>query len=106
MHRLDDRGREWLGDVADAEADHLRVGVGSLVRAYAPADLREQVAGGEFCEALVDTGHECPERSPAITSEPTEAGARNRGAKHRRAGGEHAPKVRRSRATQSPPANV
>ena len=27
VHRLDDRGRERLGDVADAEADHLRVGM-------------------------------------------------------------------------------
>ena len=33
-------------DVADAEADHVRVGMRGLIRADAPADLGEQVACG------------------------------------------------------------
>src|SRR5205807_856056 len=55
--RLDDRRRERLGDVADAEPDHLGVGVRGLIRADAPTDLGEQVARGQLGVVLVDAGH-------------------------------------------------
>ncbi len=55
VHRLDDRGRERLGHIADAEADDLRVGVRRRVRAHATTDLGEQITRRQLGVVLVDT---------------------------------------------------
>jgi hypothetical protein len=57
VHRLDDRRREWLGDVADAEPDDVGVGVRGLVGADAAPDLGEQIACGQLGVMLVDARH-------------------------------------------------
>ena len=57
VHGGDDRGRERLGDVADAEPDHAGVGMLGLIRADAPADLRKQVRSGKLGVMLGDARH-------------------------------------------------
>ncbi len=39
VHRFDDRRRERFGDIADAEPDHLRIGMRRRERAHATPDL-------------------------------------------------------------------
>ena len=60
VERGDDRRRERLGDVADAEADDLRLGVGGLVGGDSVGDLREKVGGLDLRIVLVDVQHGGP----------------------------------------------
>jgi hypothetical protein len=57
VHGRDAGGRQRLGDVADAEPDHLGLRVRVGVGLHAARDLGEQVAGLELEVMVVDAGH-------------------------------------------------
>ena len=60
VERLDAGRRQRPGDVADAELDHLRVGVGLLEGRHALGDVREEVGGLELQVVFVDPDHAAP----------------------------------------------
>ena len=57
VHGRDHGWGEGLGDVADAEADDLRLGVGLLVGLDAVGDFGEQVAGLDLQVVFIDADH-------------------------------------------------
>ena len=61
VHRLvhggDDGRRQRLGDVADAETDHLRVRMRLLMCGHAMGDLRKEVSGLDFRVVFVNVQH-------------------------------------------------
>ena len=57
VHRVDDRGCERLGDISDAEADDLRIGMRRRVGTHATTDLGEQVTRRQLGVVLVDARH-------------------------------------------------
>ena len=59
VHRGDHGGREGLGDVADAEADHLRLRVRVLVGLDAVGDFGEQVRSLYLQVVFIDANHLC-----------------------------------------------
>ena len=48
VHRLDDRGGQGTGHVADGQLDDLGLGVGGRIGGDPPGDLREEIAAGQL----------------------------------------------------------
>ncbi len=64
VERGDDRRGQGLGDVADAQADQLRVGVGVGEGRHAAPDLGEEIARRELQIVLVDVRHRANVAAP------------------------------------------